>query len=169
MDIYLIRHGIPVELDNEIVDEGFRYLTVAGRNHCKVVAHKLKGMKSNFEVIFSSPLVRAVQTAETFASVMKYDGEVKTAIELMGGSSFSRFIQLIRRNSHYKSMAIFGHVPDVNTFSLGLIKNRNIKDLKINFKNASVCKVKYDVDTDEGKFEWFLDSESMKIVKDSVN
>ena len=166
MDIYLIRHGAAVELDNEIAEEGFRYLSAAGRNHCKVVAYKLKEMKNEFEVIISSPLVRAVQTAETFASIMKYNGEIKTAIELMGGSSFSRFLQLIKRNSHFKSIAIFAHAPDVNTYSLGLIKERNIKDLKINFKNTSVCKISFDVKSEEGKFEWFLNSENMKLIKD---
>lgn len=165
MDIYLIRHGVPVELNKEIGDEGYRYLTVAGKNHCKVVAHKLKELKSEFDIMFSSPLVRAVQTAETFACVMKYTGEIKTAVELIGGNTFSRFLQLIKRNSHYKSIAIFGHVPDVNTFSSGLIKNG---DLKINFKNACVCKISYNVDTGEGQFEWFLDSESMKLVKDGI-
>jgi phosphohistidine phosphatase len=167
MDIYLIRHGVAAELDNEIAEEGFRYLTIAGRNHCKVVAHKLNEMKAVFEVIISSPLVRAVQTAEVFASIMKYNGEIKTAVELMGGSSLSRFVQLIRRNSHYKSIAFFGHAPDVNTYSLGLIKERSIKDLKINFKNVSVCKINFDVKSDEGKFEWFLNPENMQITRDS--
>ena len=166
MDIYLIRHGVAVELDSEIAEEGFRYLTIAGRNHCKVVAHKLKEMKAEFDIMISSPLVRAVQTAETFAAIMKYTGEIKTAIELIGGSSYSRFLQLINRNTHYKSIAFFGHAPDVNAFSLGLIKDMNIKDLKINFKNASVCKISFDTKSGEGKFEWFLNSENMQVVKD---
>src|ERR1700674_1278484 len=107
MDIYLIRHGVAVELDNEIAEEGFRYLTVAGRNLCKVVAHKLKELKTEFDVMISSPLVRDIQTAETFAPIMKYNGEIKTAIELIGGNSYGRFLQLINRNSHYNSISFF--------------------------------------------------------------
>ncbi len=165
MDIYLIRHGIPAELDNEIGEEGFRYLTIAGRNHCKVVAHKLKELKAEFDVMISSPLVRAVQTAETFAAIMKYNGEIRTAIELIGGSSFSRFLQLLKRNSHFKSIAFFGHAPDVNIYSLAMLNEQNIKDLNINFKNASVCKINYDINSEKGKFEWFLNSENMKLIK----
>lgn len=30
MDIYLIRHGKAIELDNEIVEEGYRYLNPEG-------------------------------------------------------------------------------------------------------------------------------------------
>src|SRR5437762_11955383 len=122
MDIYIARHGVAAELDNEIVEEGYRYLTIAGRNHCKIVATKLRDMNTEFEQIISSPLIRAVQTAEVFASVIKYNGEIKTAIELVGGVSFNRFMQLINRNAHHKILALFGHAPDVYTFALNLAK-----------------------------------------------
>jgi phosphohistidine phosphatase len=166
MFIYIIRHGVAAELDNEIVEEGYRYLTIPGRNHCKIVAIKLRDLKTEFDLIISSPLVRAVQTAEVFASVLRYNGEIKTAIELVGGVSFSRFMHLIRRYSHHGSIAMIGHAPDVNTFALNLIKNNNIKELKLNFKNSSVCKIDYDVNNESGEFEWFLDADSMKLIKE---
>lgn len=166
MDIYLVRHGVAAELDNEIVEEGYRYLTVAGRNHCKIVATKLKDLKPEFEQIISSPLIRAVQTAEVFAQVLKYNGEIRTAIELVGGASFNRFLQLIRRNSHYKSIGLFGHAPDVNVFAVNLTKNNTVKELKLNFKNASVCKINFDTETEIGTFEWFLEADSMKLIRE---
>ncbi len=165
MDVYIIRHGVAADLDNEIVEESYRYLTIHGRNHCRIVAQRLKDMKIRFDSILSSPLVRAVQTAEVFASVLKYDDEIKTAIELIGGNSFSRFSQLIKRHSHHNSIAIFGHAPDVNSFSLNLIEDNPVKDLQLNFKNASVCKIKYDPSSGEGKFGWFLNSENMKLIE----
>lgn len=165
MDIYIIRHGVAADLDNEIVEESYRYLTIHGRNHCRIVAQRLKDMKIRFDSILSSPLVRAVQTAEVFASVLKYDDEIKTAIELIGGNTFSRFAQLIKRHSHHDSIAVFGHAPDVNSFSLNLIKDNPVKDLQLNFKNASVCKIKYDPASGKGKFGWFLNSENMKLVE----
>lgn len=165
MDIYIVRHGIAADLDSEIVEESFRYLTIHGRNHCRIVAQRLKDMKVNFDAVFSSPLVRAVQTAEVFASVLKYDNEIKTAIELIGGSSFSRFLQFIKRHSHNKSIAIFGHAPDVNSFTFNLIKDNPIKDLQLNFKNSSVCKINFDPASETGKFEWFLNSDNMKLTE----
>lgn len=165
MDIYVVRHGVAADLDNEIVEEGYRYLTVHGRNHCKIVAQKLKDMKVKFDAVFSSPLVRAVQTAEVFSQVLKYDSEIKTAIELIGGHSYGRFLQMIRRNSHYNNIGIFGHAPDVNTFCLSLINDNNNKDLQLNFKNASVCKISYDPKEEIGRFEWFLNSETMKLTQ----
>ena len=165
MDIYIIRHGVAADLDSEIKEESYRYLTVHGRNHCKIVAQRLKDLKVKFDSVLSSPLVRAVQTAEVFGSVLKYDKEIKTAIELIGGNSYNRFLQLIKRNSHHNCIGIFGHAPDVNTYSLGLIKDDNIKNIQLNFKNSSVCKIQFDPASGKGKFGWFLNSENMKLTE----
>jgi len=164
-EIYIIRHAAAAELDNEIVEEGYRYLTVHGRNHCKIVAQRLKDMKIQFDLMISSPIVRAVQTAEVFASVLKYDGEIKTAIELIGGNSFAKFLQMLRRYSYFTKIAVFGHAPDVNNFCTTLIKNHDIKDFNINFKNSSVCKIIYDLENENGRLMWFLNSENMKMTE----
>jgi phosphohistidine phosphatase len=165
MDIYIVRHGVAAELDSEIAEEGYRYLTIHGRNHCKIVAQRLKDLKVKFDCIISSPLVRAVQTAEVFAAVLKYDGEIKTAIELIGGISYNRFLQLIRRNSHHCCIGLFAHAPDVNIFSLNLSREEGSKVLQLNFKNSSVCKICFDIQTGAGKFVWFLNSENMKLIE----
>jgi phosphohistidine phosphatase SixA len=115
-----------------------------------------------FDGVFSSPLVRAVQTAEIFSSVLKYEGEIITAAELSGGHTFTRFMQFLKRNSHHKSIGIFAHAPDVNTYSVNLIKDDNIK---LNFKNLSVCKINYDFEDDAGEFIWFLNSDDLKLIE----
>lgn len=164
MDIYLIRHAEAVEIDNEIVEDGFRYVTPAGRANAKAVARKLKEMKTHFDCIISSPLIRAVQTAEIFSSILNHKPEIKAAIELIGGYSNNRFMQLIKRNSHHKSISCFGHSPDVNLFAIALLKNHNVKELKLNFKNCSVCKIHYDIHSEKGEFKFFLKSDTLEVV-----
>lgn len=165
MHIYLIRHAAAVELDKEIVEDSFRYLSHAGRNQSREIARKLKEHKVHFDIIYSSPLTRALQTAEIFANILHHKGELKTAVELAGGASFSRFHQMIKRSSHHNKIACFGHAPDVNLFATGLINNKEVKELKLNFKNCSVCKISYDIKMETGKFIWFLKSDTMQIVE----
>jgi phosphohistidine phosphatase len=162
--LFIIRHGVAADLDHEIADESYRYLTVHGRNHCKIIADKLRELKVSPDIIISSPLVRAVQTAEIFASVLGYKNEIKTAIELIGGSPFSRFLSLIRRNSHYGNIALVGHAPDVNEYSHNLVKESS-PAVKFNFKNSSVCRIDYDIQKESGKFIWFLDSEKLNLIQ----
>ena len=165
MHIYLIRHAEAVELDKEIGEDSFRYLSTAGRNHAAEVVERLKGLKVNFDLILTSPLVRAVQTAEIFSGLLHHKGDFKTAVELIGGASFGKFEQLIKRNSHHENIACFGHAPDVNLFAVNLIKTNNVTELKIHFKNCSVCKIDYDAKSGTGNFEWFLKSDTLQVVK----
>jgi phosphohistidine phosphatase SixA len=72
---------------------------------------------------------------------------------------------MIMRNSHHKVIACFGHAPDVNHFAVALLRNNNVKELKLNFKNCSVCKINYDAEKEKGKFVWFLKSDTMELIK----
>jgi phosphohistidine phosphatase len=167
MDLYFIRHASAVELDREISEDSFRYLSPEGRAHSAEIAQKLHKLNINFDLILSSPIVRAIQTAEIFSNIMHHKGDFKTAVELIGGSSFNRFQQLLHRSSNYKSIACFGHSPDMNQYSINLIKENRVKELKVNFKNCSVCRIKYDYEKDKGSFVWFLKSDTLELVHPS--
>lgn len=162
MNIYLFRHGDAIELNQEIGDDALRYLTVGGRKKTSEVAEKLNELKVRFDIILTSPLLRAVQSAEITAAITNYSGEIKPAAELMGGHSFQKFYQLILRQKGYSNTAFFGHAPDVNAFALRLL-NKDIKELKINFKKSSVCSIDYDMDKEKGKLIWFLNAETMEL------
>ena len=55
MDLYFIRHASAVELDHEISEDSFRYLSPEGRAHSAEIAQKLHKLNINFDLILSSP------------------------------------------------------------------------------------------------------------------
>jgi phosphohistidine phosphatase len=63
MELYLIRHGIAQEREANIKDEE-RGLTKEGRQKTEKVANRLLQLGLHFDLIATSPLVRAMQTAE---------------------------------------------------------------------------------------------------------
>jgi phosphohistidine phosphatase len=63
MELYLIRHGIAQERSADIKDEE-RSLTKEGRQKTEKVAQRLVKLDLHFDLIVTSPLVRARQTAE---------------------------------------------------------------------------------------------------------
>lgn len=65
MELYLIRHGIAEEQRTGIKDEA-RELTKEGQQKTEKVAYRIVKLGLKFDLIVTSPLVRARQTAEIF-------------------------------------------------------------------------------------------------------
>ncbi|TAD79294.1 MAG: phosphohistidine phosphatase SixA [Oscillatoriales cyanobacterium] len=63
LELYLIRHGIAAERGNYSEDAD-RPLTVAGQHKTQAVAERLRQLDCGWDALWSSPLVRACQTAE---------------------------------------------------------------------------------------------------------
>lgn len=63
MELYLIRHGIAQEQSPDIPD-GDRQLTKKGKDKTQRVAQRLQAIGVEFDLILTSPLVRAQQTAQ---------------------------------------------------------------------------------------------------------
>ncbi|MGJ5675057.1 MAG: phosphohistidine phosphatase SixA [Nostochopsis sp.] len=63
MEIYLIRHGISEAATDDIKDQE-RQLTKEGRQKTEKVARRFKNLGLHFDLIVTSPLVRAKQTAD---------------------------------------------------------------------------------------------------------
>lgn len=75
MPVLLVRHGEAVGSQG---DDAHRYLTFKGRADTLKVGLALLGRAIMPSQIVSSPLVRAVQTAEILAHVMAFDGTITT-------------------------------------------------------------------------------------------
>jgi hypothetical protein len=67
--LYLIRHGIAAERGT-YADDHDRPLTAKGRDRTERVAQRLSQLEIGFDLLLSSPLVRAYETAE----ILVYQG-----------------------------------------------------------------------------------------------
>ena len=79
MDVILFRHGIAVDAENWKADDATRPLTPEGSVRTKQGAHGLSRLKVQPDHVFSSPLVRARQTAD----LVKAQLALKIKIELV--------------------------------------------------------------------------------------
>ncbi|MGE3631701.1 MAG: histidine phosphatase family protein [Sandaracinaceae bacterium] len=87
-----MRHGDAAAL-RAGADED-RHLTVDGRRASEATAARLTGAWRPTQ-IYTSPLVRAVQTAERVASVLEHEGEIVVVPALVpGGSAAHAFVAL---------------------------------------------------------------------------
>ncbi len=116
--IVLLRHGIAEETSARKADAD-RELTAEGRRKMKDVARAFAEIFPEAEAIYSSPLVRAVQTAEAVVNAYREKLRVQITDSLRPQANpreFRKFLDQIEGD-----FAIFtGHEPNMTEFMLHL-------------------------------------------------
>ncbi|MEH2317987.1 phosphohistidine phosphatase SixA [Nostoc sp.] len=118
MELYLIRHGIAEDKGLGIKDEE-RSLTKEGRQKTEKVAQKLVKLGLSFDLILTSPLVRARQTAEILIAE-KLSSQLEESSHLAPDGQISSWLKdwLEPRNySQNTQLALVGHEPDLTNWA----------------------------------------------------
>ncbi|MGF1485828.1 MAG: phosphohistidine phosphatase SixA [Prochloraceae cyanobacterium] len=158
MELYLIRHGIAVERDLE-TNDAKRPLSDLGRKKTLKVARRLVEIGLNFEIILTSPLLRATQTAEILQQA-GLSAKVEIFPPLAPGKDIQGWIDWYlqpRYNKREKdnSIALVGHQPDLGNWTELLVTGR-IQG-KLILKKAGTIGVRISkLENPIGKSELFL-------------
>ena len=109
MDLILLRHG---KAENSSVDGDFsRALVEKGREQARRAGKLLKGADTVPEIVLTSPLLRARQTAEEFCEAAEMPGAVIQGW-LACGMTPDLAIRELGAFRDFKRVAIVGHEPD---------------------------------------------------------
>lgn len=109
MDLILLRHG---KAENTSEDGDFsRALTEKGREQARRAAKLLKSAGALPEIVLTSPLLRARQTAEEFCQAAEMPGAVIQGW-LACGMTPDLAIRELAAFRDFKRVAIVGHEPD---------------------------------------------------------
>ncbi|KKD37993.1 MAG: phosphohistidine phosphatase SixA [Limnoraphis robusta] len=119
--LYLIRHGIAAERELYETDEE-RPLTKEGDRKTRKVAEKLLELNLKFDIVLSSPLLRACQTADILKSVGLTD-RVEEFPPLAPEGEINFWLDWYRNWSQTlgESLALVGHEPDLGNWAEVLI------------------------------------------------
>ena len=130
MEILLVRHGEAVEDGGELGDAG-RWLSTKGRRVSRKVAAFLAEKKERRPgKIWTSSLVRAVQTAEILAGEAGLEGDVFVRSELTPGREAASVVDLIARFQPEKVLAVVGHEPMLSTIASILLPTLALPGLR---------------------------------------
>src|SRR5262245_36571238 len=122
MKVYIMRHG-PAEDESASGRDFDRALTPAGRERVMSVARALVQADEAPASIVSSPLVRALQTAEIVAAATKLadrGGNVETRREIAPGGAAIPLIEELRREKRRRVMLV-GHEPDLSSLVFRMV------------------------------------------------
>jgi phosphohistidine phosphatase len=169
MELFLIRHGIaqPLGQKNDFSDEK-RALTPQGRDRLREAAKGLRKLGLGFDLVLTSPLVRAVETAEIIADALGIDKKmiVQTS-NLVPGASFDELFGEIKQQKGIETIALVGHQPDLGE----LISTMVWGDGKIcvPLKKGGVCciNVTETVPAFRGNLIWLLTPRQLRLIAKS--
>jgi phosphohistidine phosphatase len=128
MNLFILRHasaGSPRA--NPLLDLK-RPIDKDGKTQCLQLAHVLNALKLNFDLVVSSPLKRAQQTAQLVATETGYEQKLLISNALAPAATFAQFQRLLRDCSTSENLLVVGHNPNLTQFLsqlLGVVANTN--------------------------------------------
>ena len=152
--MYLVRHAIAAERGDEWPDDSKRPLTEAGINRFKEAVAGLGWLDVDIDEIFTSPLVRAKQTATLLAHGLGNKTSVKTLDALAPGHSPRQVMNELSRVAKRNRIALVGHEPGLGELAAHLIGCPRA----LPFKKGGVCHIAIQGLTSRrpGELVWFL-------------
>lgn len=119
--VYLIRHGIAVER-GIYADDRQRPLTEKGTYKTEKIAQQLVILGFRFDMLLTSPLVRAVKTAEILRQVgLVEDFQICQALAPAGNIQDWLVWMGTWQSSAHQTLALVGHEPDLSQWAQRLV------------------------------------------------
>jgi phosphohistidine phosphatase len=115
MNLFILRHGMAVERgDPAFPDDAQRPLTAKGRRQLRKITAAMRALEVQFDVVLSSPLIRARQTAEIVAAELKLKKRPACTEALKPGGDARKLVnQIAALRPSPKAILLVGHEPDL--------------------------------------------------------
>lgn len=154
MELYLLRHGVAEE-GNAHTPDAERALTNDGRRKLRQVVEAACAAGFQPTLILTSPLKRAVQTAEVVQDVLKYKNELLRTKALAPGSSVEQVWDEVRVHRDERALLLVGHNPLFSELSSYLLGSHEIQ---VDFKKGAILRVDLEQfpSKPKGVLRWYL-------------
>ena len=125
MDLFLIRHAHAVDGDGRRDDD--RPLSKEGRRQALDVGAALARQKVRFGRLVTSPLVRAVETAELVAVTLGFESGLEVHDALRPDGGWKQLVrELLEPHDHGEALALVGHEPSIGHFLSKLLQQKGL-------------------------------------------
>ena len=113
VDVFLVRHAAAIDETLELRDP-FRHLTAHGRTQARELGDRLRWHDCEPTHLWTSPLVRAVQTAELVAAGLGATCTIEVAIALSPGEPPRNVVAAINALPPGSKVMVVGHEPGLS-------------------------------------------------------
>jgi phosphohistidine phosphatase len=162
-ELYFVRHGLAEERGDAWPDDTKRPLTEEGMSRLRKAVKGLAGMGVAIDVLLTSPLVRARQTADILAGGLDPRPSIVNVDSLAPAGSYAAVLADLEKHSRKCRLALVGHEPMLGELAARLIGSRH----PIEFKKGGVCRI--DVEdlppAGPGDLRWLLTPKILRALK----
>jgi phosphohistidine phosphatase len=156
MVVYLMRHGIAE--DHPVKGQGDfdRALTDEGKTKVRHIARHLRKLGVMLDVVHSSPLLRARQTAEIVAEELARSREVVLLKQLDTSTSPIVLFNTLISIQSGRDVFLVGHEPTMGVLASMILSGST--NVRIPFKRAAVAALDAEIDEHRIKasMKWFI-------------
>jgi phosphohistidine phosphatase len=138
MKVLIIRHGPagdPDAWEAEGRDDRLRPLTPDGKKDMREAAFGLATLQPSVDVVATSPLIRALQTAEILAS--EYECKVVTVGVLEPGQDPASTLEWLRTQPADATVALVGHEPHLSALVCYMLSGKTAAFVEL--KKGGAC------------------------------
>ena len=163
MKVYLVRHAVAADRGEEYPDDTRRPLTPHGISRFKETVEGLAALGVRVDVVLSSPLVRARQTAELLAAGLQDRPPVVDARWLAAGNPAAAAIDALAGREDVGSVALVGHEPGIGELAARLVGAQT----PFVFKKGGVCRIDFDgpARASAGELRWFATPRMLRCLR----
>jgi phosphohistidine phosphatase len=163
VELYVVRHAIAEPRGDAWPDDAKRPLTDEGIARFKKAVRGLAALDVTIDVILTSPLVRAKQTAELLAAGLSGRGHITAIESLAPGGSFASILADLEKQAKRSSVALVGHEPDIGEIAARLVGSKT----PFSFKKGGVCRIDVDAlpPSGAGTLRWFMPPKLLRRIR----
>ncbi len=162
-ELTIMRHGIAVTQGSAgYADDSKRPLTPEGKKKMREIAQGLVRLGFTVDWVVSSPLVRAVETAEIVEEALAGNVQLEFCDALRPGGSTEELITFLAKRPDRKRVLVVGHEPDLSTMAGRLIGAGRHANLV--FKKGGCCQITFNEfpPKSPGELVWWLTPRVMR-------
>ena len=152
MIVYFLRHANAGQKRINPVQDEKRPLDKEGIEQCRYVGRMLNALDVHVDLILSSPLKRAAQTASLIANELGYEEKIILTPALRPDANYAKFTVLLEDHAQHEAIMVAGHNPNLSEFLGRLIGGGSRAGMDL--KKGAVARV--EVDRRRGILHWML-------------
>ncbi len=156
-ELYIMRHGIAVQRGSAgYLDDAKRPLTPEGKKKTREITNGLIRLGLELDWIVTSPLVRAVETAELVAEQLGSNVPMDYSDAVRPGGSAEALVTFLAKHANRKRVLVVGHEPDLSEMAARLMGAGRHANLA--FKKGGCCLITFDEfpPKSPGRLVWWL-------------